>query len=73
MIIEIIGIACIAHLAADIAAHFYLPEKPFKCDLCMGFWLGVGPFTFLYGFEGFCAAGITAVLANLIFKINERL
>ena len=71
--ITIIGLACLAYLITDMAVHFELPEKPFQCDMCVGFWISVGPLIYMYGFEGFCAAGLVAVLANIIFKINERL
>ena len=73
MIISIIGLACLANLIVDMAIHFDLPEKPFQCDMCMGFWISVGPLTILHGFKGFCAAGIVAILANIIFKINEKI
>lgn len=73
MIISIIGLACIANLIVDMATHFDLPEKPFQCDQCMGFWISVGPLTYQYGFTGFCAAGIVAILANTIFKLNEKI
>jgi hypothetical protein len=73
MIISIIGLACLANLAVDVGQHFNLPEKPFRCDMCMGFWISVLPLTLLYGFKGFCSAGIVAVLANIIFKLNEKI
>ena len=73
MIISIIGLACLTQLIVDIAIHFDLPEKPFQCDQCMGFWISVLPLSYLYGFEGFAASGIVAVLANIIFKINEKI
>mgnify|MGYP005989162457 CR=1 FL=1 len=73
MIISIIGLACLANLIVDLSIHFNLPEKPFQCDQCMGFWISVGPLTILHGWEGFCAAGIVAILSNLIFKINEKI
>jgi len=73
LIISIIGLACIANLIVDVAQHFDLPEKPFQCDMCVGFWFSVGPLTYQYGFTGFCAAGIVAILANIIFKLNEKI
>jgi len=73
MIISIIGLACLANLLVDIASHFNLPEKPFQCDMCMGFWISVLPLSYLYGWEGFCASGIVAILSNIIFKLNEKI
>ena len=73
MIIEILGAACLGTLAADIFTHFNLPSKPFQCDACMAFWISIVPNILLHGYEGLMMSGISAILANLIFKIGDRL
>lgn len=76
MIIEIIGMACLGHMVVDFLQTLpfkFLDNKPFSCDMCMSFWISVGPFVALYGFKGLAAAGITGVVADLIFRLKERL
>tara|TARA_R110000822_G_scaffold65772_1_gene160911 strand:+ start:2830 stop:3057 length:228 start_codon:yes stop_codon:yes gene_type:complete len=70
-IIQILGFACLGHLITDFISSFdlpELPEKPFKCDMCLTFWLSIGPLMFLHGFTGILYASISAVVANYIYK-----
>jgi len=70
-IIEIIGFAALGHLVTDFITHFDLPElpdKPFRCDMCMTFWISIVPMMVLHGFQGILWASISAVVANYIYK-----
>lgn len=77
MIFEIIGFASLGHLVVDLIETIdkknLLPQKPFKCDLCLSFYLSVLPFIDMYGFKGILAAAITGVTSELIFKIKDRI
>ena len=70
-IIQILGFACLGHLITDFISSFdlpELPEKPFKCDMCLTFWLSIVPLMFLHGFTGILYAAISSILANYIYK-----
>jgi len=70
LIINIIGAACFGHLAADFLTRFeWLPSKPFKCNMCLTFWLSIIPFMFLYDVWGILVASIAAITSELIYKI----
>jgi hypothetical protein len=76
MILQILGFACLAHLAAEFFGSINLPEipdQPFKCNLCMGYWLSVIPFVIQWGLIGFLLAAITGVASETIYKILNRL
>jgi hypothetical protein len=67
----IIGFACLAHLVVDFITSLDLPElpdKPFRCDMCMAYWISIIPMMVAYGFEGILYSAISAVLANYIYK-----
>ena len=71
IIIQIIGFACLGHLVTDFITHFdlpELPEKPFKCDMCMAYWISIIPLMVQFGFIGILYAAMSAVVANLIYK-----
>ena len=76
ILLELLGYACLTHIAVDFISSFDLPElpnKPFKCDLCMGYWLSVLPLMVTHDLRGIIYAGIVGVLADLIFRIKQRL
>lgn len=76
MILELIGYAALGTLAADFFATLDLPEipnKPFKCDMCMGFWISIIPLTICYGLIGVLYAATSGVLADVLFRIKQRL
>jgi hypothetical protein len=77
MIFSIIGFASLAHLLVDlietIDTNNWAPRKPFKCDLCMGFWLSVWPLVDMYGFKGILAAAITGVTSDVLYRLKERI
>lgn len=72
IIINILGAAALGHLAADFLSRVeWLPQKPFKCNQCLTFWLIVAPFIFLYSYWGILVAALSAVVSELIFKITS--
>ena len=74
MIFSIIGFACLAHLAADFFEQFNtLWRKPFKCNMCMGFWLSLPTFILLYGGWAPLVAAITGVTSEVIYRLINRL
>jgi hypothetical protein len=70
ILLQILGFACLAHLIVDMITHFdlSLPEKPFKCEMCMGYWISIIPFMIQFGLVGILYAAISGVSANLIYK-----
>jgi hypothetical protein len=77
MIIELLGWACVAHLYVDLISTLdkndTLPQKPFKCDLCMGFYLSVLPLIYNYELYGILYAAIVGVTADIIYRIKNRI
>ena len=74
MILNIIGFAALAHLGTDFLSQFeWLPNKPFKCNMCSGFWYSIGPFIALYGWQGILLSAITGVTSEIIYRIINRL
>lgn len=70
LLISILGAAGLGHLAADFFSQFErLPDKPMKCNMCMTFWLNVGPFIFLYGWRGVLYAALASIVSELYLKI----
>ena len=70
-LIQIIGFSCLAYLVVDFINSFellWLPNKPFRCDMCMAFWLSIGPMVLQFGPIGILYSSISAVSANLLYK-----
>ena len=69
MILNILGAAALGHLVADFLAQFeWLPQKPFKCNMCMSFWLSIVPFVYIYGYDGLMMAACASITSELIYK-----
>lgn len=71
IIIQIIGFACLGHIVTDFIAHWNLPklpDKPFRCDMCMTYWISIIPLIVQFGLIGILYAAISSVTANIIFK-----
>ncbi len=71
LILQIIGFACLGHLVTDFISHFDLPElpnKPFRCDMCMTYWIAIIPMCVQFGPRGILYAAISSIVANIIFK-----
>lgn len=78
--LEILGIASFSIILvnfgkpADIIKTFlYGPNpfnwrrlKPFDCAFCMSFWIGLGYFTYHYGFTGVLYASISTIIVALL-------
>lgn len=75
ILLQILGYACLAHLVVDFISHLdlKLPNKPFKCDMCMGYWISMVPLILSHGLYGFALAAIVGVVADLIFRIKNRI
>ena len=76
IIIEILGMACLGHMAVDFLQSLDKPffdRKPFNCEMCLTFWLSVGYFIADYGLFGVPVAALTGVVADLIYRLKERL
>lgn len=69
ILLNILGMAALGHLAADLAEHIdRLPQKPFKCNMCMTFWLSILPFVYIYGWNGLMMAAVASIVSELIYK-----
>lgn len=70
IILNILGAAALGHLGAEFFSQFdWMPDKPMKCNMCLTFWLNVGPFIFLYGYEGILYAALASIISELYLKI----
>lgn len=69
MILFILGMACVGHILTDFLEQFdRLPNKPFKCNLCLTTWLSLVPAIYIYGWEGPLIAAIAGVVSETIYK-----
>jgi hypothetical protein len=69
LILSILGAAALGHLGADFLERFtWLPDKPFKCNMCFTFWLNVIPFIFLFSWPGIFYVAVASIISELIFK-----
>lgn len=69
MILMIIGMACLGHIIADFLQQFEeLPNKPWKCNLCLTTWITLFPAMWIYGWEGILIAAIAGVVSETIYK-----
>lgn len=74
MIFEIIGLACLAHLATEFfTTHMEFNYKPFNCNLCMGWWVALFPMVVHYGLEGFLGAAVTGIASETIYRLLNRI
>lgn len=77
MIFSIVGFACLGHLLVDFIDTMdergWLPQKPFKCDMCMTFWVSLWPLIHIYQSEGILAAACASILADFIFRLKQRI
>lgn len=75
IVLELIGYACLGHIVVDFIndLDLKLPNKPFKCDMCFTTWYSVFPLILEYGLKGILYAGITGVLADIIFRAKQKI
>lgn len=71
-ILQIIGFACLGYLIVDLVVTLDkeddLPNKPFKCEMCLTYWISVIPMCIQFGLIGIVYAAISAVTANIMYK-----
>lgn len=73
-LIQILGFASFGHILTDFISSFELPElpdKPFRCDLCMTFWISIIPLMYMHGLSGILYSAISAVVANYIYMYKR--
>ena len=71
LLLQILGFACVGHLVTDFITNFDLPElpnKPFRYDMCMTYWISIIPLMVQFGLKGILYAAISSIVANIIFK-----
>ena len=69
LILTIIGFACLGHIIADFLSTFEeLWDKPFKCNMCMTYWISLAPFIFIYGANGILYAAIASITSEIIYR-----
>jgi hypothetical protein len=77
LIFRLIGFACMAFLVVDLIdtvdTNNKVHQKPFKCTLCMGFWLSVIPLTTIYGLDGILAAAVVGVSAETLDRQMNKM
>ena len=70
----IIGMACIGHILTDFLEQFdKLPNKPWKCNLCLTTWFTLMPAIVLYGWEGILVAACSGVVSEMLYRILNRI
>lgn len=70
LILMILGAAALGHLGADFNQQFsWMPDKPMKCNMCLSFWISIGPFIYISGWEGILYAALAGVVSELYLKI----
>jgi hypothetical protein len=74
-ILQIIGFGALAHLIVNFMVSLdkeeELPDKPFKCEKCMAYWISVVPLCIQFGFVGILYAAISSVVASYIYKYTQ--
>ena len=76
LIVKILGLASLAILWLDIVDTIdedeKLPQKPFKCALCMGYWISVVPMIVTYGTRGIYIAAIVSIVTELTDRFLHK-
>lgn len=71
-IIEILGISSLGFIFSSVVTP-KLPKlfkhKPFTCESCLSWWLGIGYFYGQYNLAAIIPAAICYVIASLIWKL----
>ena len=75
ILLQILGLAALGHLAADAVQTLSpeLPQKPFQCNMCLTFWLGIAPMIYLHGYNGLFATALASVVSELMYRIINKL
>ena len=65
----ILGFASLGHLGADFLQQFEeLPNKPWKCNLCLTFYIAIFPAMYTYGMQGILIAAIASIVSETIYR-----
>lgn len=76
LIFNILGWASLAAIWVDfidtLDTEQKLPQKPFKCALCSGFWLSVLPMIYVHNLEGILYAAIAGVTSEIIDRYLNK-
>lgn len=71
-IIEILGISSLGFIFSSVVTP-KLPKmfkhKPFTCESCLSWWLGIGYFYSQYNLAAVIPAAICYVIASIIWKL----
>jgi hypothetical protein len=69
LIINIIGGGALGYLCADFLSQFeWLSDKPFKCNMCLTFWITIIPFILLYGYQGLFVSSLAAITSEILYR-----
>jgi len=72
IIIEILGISSLGFIFSSVVTPNlpkFLKRKPFTCESCLSWWLGIGYFYGQYNLAAIVPAAICYVVASLIWKL----
>lgn len=76
LIFNILGLASLAILWLDVVdtidKHEKLPQKPFRCALCMGYWISVVPMILTYGIRGIWLAATVSIVTELTDRFLHK-
>lgn len=82
VVIQIVGVACLSAIFTTLSGFIPWAEwywtikipKPFNCELCMGWWLGLVYCYYIYRhiLLSIIFAGITSVVSYFIVKYAQR-
>lgn len=75
-IVNILGSAFLAVLLLDlidtIDTKSKLPQKPFKCALCLGYWSSILPMLLIYGYKGIYVSAIVSIVTELTDRFLHK-
>jgi hypothetical protein len=72
IIIEILGISSLGFIFSSVVTPNLpklLKRKPFTCESCLSWWLGIAYFYSQYNLAAIIPAAICYVVASLIWKL----
>lgn len=76
ILLQLLGYAALGHLTVDLLQDLdikFLNRKPFNCDMCFSAWYSMFPLILEYGLMGILYAGLVGVLADLIFRLKQKI
>ena len=70
--IEILGISALGFIFSSVVTPTlpkWFKRKPFTCESCLSWWIGIGYFYSEYNLAAIIPAAICYVVASLIWKL----